>query len=814
MSIFQYLPTGLIIGLSASSVSLAQPLSTSSEGLSPAMQLRAGPETRIPLSRLDGEQGEVVIDGVIDEAAWEAAGNVPGLSMRVVEPETLAATPYNTDFKVFYNDQGLYIAVDMEQPEETLVRRISGRDARGIRRDRVSFTIDTSGNGRFGYWMSLALGDNQMDGTILPERQYSSEWDGAWYGATSETENGWSAEFYIPWGQLAMPDSEGEERAIGFYAQRNVGSLDETWGWPGIPGSDSLFLSDYPRLTMEGVDPRQQWSVFPYASTTVDEVDNDVDGKAGVDLFWRPSSNFQATATINPDFGSAESDDVVVNLTANETFFPEKRLFFQEGQEIFNTTPRSTGSGGKRLSIINTRRIGGRPRTPDLPPGESLSARQRVTPADLLGAAKFTGQSGSVRYGVLTAMEDDTDYDVGGTRVTADGRDFGAVRMLYEDSRNAAYRGLGYIGTTVRHPDRSADVHAVDYHYLSTSGRWNVDGQVIASDVEGVGTGYGTFADVVYQPQQGVRHTLQMTYLDDTIDVNDFGFLERNNSWEFWYRGQWIFTDLDVVRNVRLSPFLRYEENLDGDRTNNAIPVFNVDVTLNNLDQVSFGLFHFPKRYDDRNSFGNGTFAVAERTNFNVNYTTDPGRAVSFEVGAGQSGEFAGGTSHNLSAGVTWRPIDNLNFSSEVEYDDRDGWLLHQEDQNFTAFDSEQWRSNLSMEYYLTAKQQFSAALQWVGIKADEDRFYHLPADAPTRNRDLIQVDKPAGPTDSFALTQMNLQLRYRWQIAPLSDLFVVYSKSNNQRGMIRSFDDQFGDAWDDPLVSQLVVKLRYRFGT
>ena len=79
--------------------------------------------------------------------------------------------------------------------------------------------------------------------------------------------------------------------------------------------------------------------------------------KIGADLFWRPSTNFQATAALKPDFGSVESDDVVVNLGAFETFFPEKRLFFQEGIEVFTATPRA--EGGNPTTLLNTRRIGG-----------------------------------------------------------------------------------------------------------------------------------------------------------------------------------------------------------------------------------------------------------------------------------------------------------------------------------------------------------------------------------------------------------------------------------------------------------------------
>ena len=118
-------------------------------------------------------------------------------------------------------------------------------------------------------------------------------------------------------------------------------------------------------------------------------------------------------------------------------------------------------------------------------------------------------------------------------------------------------------------------------------------------------------------------------------------------------------------------------------------------------------------------------------------------------------------------------------------------------------------------EYFISAKQQLTAGLQWVGIRAREDRFFILPNDAPSKNRDLIEGSKPPGPTDSFSISQMNFQLRYRWEIAPLSDLFVVYTRNaNNRANGLVPFNDQFDGAWTDPLISQLVIKLRYRLGT
>jgi hypothetical protein len=801
-----------MISLIMSQTALAQ----TAPGINPnpgAPMPRIGREMRLTLQQLP-DNIDINLDGRLDDAVWAQVEPFGG--MGVVEPETLVPAPYDTRFRVFYTMRGIYIGAFMEQPPETLVRRITARDNRDVTRDRITFTLDTSGEGQMGYWVSLALGDNQLDGTILPERQYNSQWDGAWNGATAQTDEGWSAEFFIPWGQLAMPYQEGS-RQIGLYSERIVAHLDQSWAWPTIAKSDAIFMGNFPLLELQGVNPRQQWSLFPSIASTYDEIDSDWEHRTGVDVFWRPSSNFQLTATLNPDFGSAEADDVDVNLTASETFFPEKRLFFQEGQEIFNTSARSNNSTGKRFTILNTRRIGGRPPAMnDLPPGVSLSARERLQNADLLGAVKATGQYGRMRYGILAASEDDTRF-VGsdGNRYEQSGRDFTAFRMLYEDQGGgAAYRGLGYIGTMVAHDQSDAAVHAIDFKYLTQGGIWNFDGQVVTSDSDAKGQGYGAFTDIIYTPRVGFKHTLNLTYMDDTIDINDFGYQDRNNAWEAWYRFEYVKTGFTRIRDIRFNPFLRYEENLDGDRTNNALPVLSTTITLNNLDRLNLSFQHFPKRYDDLNSFGNGSFATRERTNYSFSYTTNTAAAVSYNVGAGRSTEFAGGYSESYDAGVTWRPMPNFSMSATVKYQDRDGWLLHQSGQDFTTFQTDQWDTSFKMEYYISAHQQLTMGLQWVGIKALEDRFFILPKDAPTRNRDLIEGAKPPGPTDSFSISNMNFQVRYRWEIAPLSDLFVVYSRAGNQRRNIFSFGDQFNNVWEEPLDSKLVIKLRYRLGT
>ena len=315
---------------------------------------------------------DIVVDGHLDEEAWNRVAGFE--NMIVVSPDTLVAPEFRTLVRIFYTKRGLFVSADMEQPTDTLIQRLSARD-QDLNRDGFGITLDTSGKGMFGFWFAVNLGDSKEDGKVLPERNFSREWDGAWHGATAVTDSGWSAEMFIPWSILAMPPGGGE-RNMSFYVNRQVAFRNERYGWPALPFTQARFMSAMQPMAMDDVNPKQQWELFPYATTSADGIYDETDRKVGLNFSWRPAPNLQVSGAANPDFGAVESDDVVVNLTAYETFFPEKRLFFLEGSEVFETTPRGTpfrgssrSGGGARVApstytmepttLLNTRRIGG-----------------------------------------------------------------------------------------------------------------------------------------------------------------------------------------------------------------------------------------------------------------------------------------------------------------------------------------------------------------------------------------------------------------------------------------------------------------------
>ena len=774
----------------------------------------------LPLTRVAAGDADIQVDGVLDEPVWK---NLPAQEdFLIVTPDTLETPPYATRLRFFYTGKGLYIGIEMDQPEETIVQRLTGRDVFVGDRDSVGIMLDTSGQARYGYWFELGLGDSMNDGTILPEQRFSREWDGPWRGATARTETGWSAELVISWSMLAMPHAELERR-LGAYVVRRVGYRQERWGWPPLPYTSPTFMSDMQPLIVEEVDPRQQYDMFPYVSASHDGIDGGTAYKAGVDLFWRPSTNFQFTGAINPDFGAIESDDVVINLTATETFFPEKRLFFVEGQQIFVASPRSqtdgrrVGRGGTPYTMVNTRRIGGRPLAPETGAGITVAERELIRPVDLLGAAKITGQLGRFRYGALAAMEDDVKFNAtsGSGRdlnLHEPGSDYGIARLLWEDNTGGATRGFGVLSTAALNPRRDALAHGVDWHYLTANGKWKVDGHAFTSDIDDEPQGYGGFMDVEYTFRRGMQQRIGFEFLDRHVDLNDLGFLQRNDVYRL--RSAFTRTDWNLgwARDNEFDIRGYAQRNLDG--LHNGSGVFLADrLTLNDLGVVTARLHFFPKHFDDLNSFGNGAYRVEERFETTLEYASDTSRAFSWGFGGGLSEEGLGGLSSLVFANVRLQPADRFNAQLSVRYQDRDGWLLHQADDMFATFAADQLQTTFSLDYFSSARQQFRVSLQWVGVKAREDEFLRIPS-APG---DLIPSARPPdlAPFD-FSISQLAFQVRYRWQIAPLSDLFVVYTRLADQARRLgdSGFTDLFNNAFDDPLGDVFVVKLRYRLGS
>jgi len=789
------------------------------------------PRHKITLANFAESQVDLTIDGRVDEPVWASVSHFD--NMLVAVPSTGKPGEHPTEVRLIATEKGLYASAIMYQPPATLVRRLANRD-QSIDSDGFGLTIDVSGEGLVGYWFILNLGDSLMDGKVLPERKYQIDWDGPWVGRSHIREDGWSAEMFLPWSMMNMPNVDGP-RTIGFASSRTVAHSAERYQWPGYPYSSSRFVSVLNQMEVEGVQPRQQIQVIPFASVTADQANDEEELRVGADFTWKPSPKLEVAGTIKPDFGAVEADNVVLNLTAFETFFPEKRLFFLEGSEVFDVMPRSSMSNLSRITnnedyssasrrvfsrdfvpspitLMNSRRIGGTANQVELDPGITPNRGQRDVPTDLGGAAKATGRVGDFRYGVMSAFEDEVEWlgsDALGQSfdIEAVGRDFATTRLVYEDNGKVR-RSVGYLGTMVRGPQYNATMHSIDAHYTNSSGNLIADAQLISGERANV-NGQGGLFDVMYAPSANTQHTFEFDYMDEDIDFNDMGFLARNNYARARYVLDYSQQELAPrVSNFRMSVVAEQQYNIDPGQLTDSGLYWRTSMVFPGRNTLRTSLGYLPERYEDRDSRGNGAYIVEDRTWVKLALATDGSRVLSYSFTAGGLQEHLGDWTFNGSFGVTFTPVDWLSAKFDVSFKRRRGWLVYQGGRNFGAYDGDEWQPQLDLNWFISATHQIRLALQWAGVRAQENGFYAVPGG----DGELVPVPTTR-PDHDFTVSLLTAQLRYRWAIAPLTDLFVVYNLGNSLPNQLEaSFDDLFSDSFDDPIIESVVVKLRYRF--
>lgn len=773
----------------------------------------------------------IELDGRVDEPIWQTVPYYDNLIGSV--PATGEPGEYPSHFRVLATEKGLYISAVLYQPPETINNRFTKRDSQG-ERDTIGITIDSTGVGAFAYWFILSASGTIQDGKVLPVRRYSSVWDGTWLRKTAKFAEGWSAEMFFPWSMMTLPETPGGYRELGFAFSRQLSHRNQRLFWPGHPYSSRQFVTALNTMQLHDVEPRRLIQVIPYASGIHDNARDDDEVRAGVDLTWKPSTRAELTLSANPDFGAVEADNVVINLTALETFFPEKRLFFLEGNEIFQTSPRTDSGKSMReawnedfstasrqlfvtdflpppIALINTRRIGGTATQAIVPPGVTLDRGERDLPTELLGAIKLKGQVGATQYGVLSAFEDDVEWQgqtAAGDALTVvnPGRDFAAARLSHEFA-GSSRSTLGYLGTYVSGPLYDATVHGIDWHMGNASRSFTTDVQLINSNVDGV-SGQGGFAEFNFSGSRTYQHRLQFEYFDEQLDVNDLGFLVRNDQTGLQYL--FNYAHRPKARNInkhRGSIAVRQMYNVSKGQIVDSGLFWRSITELSGRNTLRSVLAWMPERFEDLDSRGNGAYRADGRMWANVQWASNANRAISWTLSAGGWHEDLGDWTQQYTAGVTLRPTNNLSIDLDVKYRRRNGWIVYRGGRNFGAYDGIDWQPKLEVNWFISAEHRLRFLLQWAGVRAEERGFFAVPAN----DGELVPVS--ATSDQDFTVSLLTTQLRYRWEIAPLTDLFVVYNRGNRLPPRARdSFDDLFTDSFDNPLVDSLVVKLRYRF--
>jgi hypothetical protein len=722
---------------------------------------------------------EIVVDGRIDESEWENA--IRCEDWRRTVPFARDQPRYRNDVRILSTEHGLAAAFIVDQPpQERRIKPRTPRDAEAFVGDSVGLVVDFDANAQVGYEFAVALGGGVRDGLVTNQNKFDRDWDGTWQHAVRESADQWFVEMLVPWSSISMRQSGADTRTIGVYASRYLFERGERYACPGISSDSEVFLSDFRRFTVSQYESAATFDFVPYATARADLVNDHTQFKAGADITWKPSQNLRLAATINPDFGQVESDELVVDFSAIETVFTDKRPFFTENQGIFDLRTPANGQ------LIYTRRIGAAP--DDFSEGSS----------DIDVAFKLTGTANSLIYGAFMAQERDYRDDFG--------RLFSAARVAlpFEHAR------VGYLGTWTDHPllDRDASVNAIDYE-LTPNDWWRVSGQVIRSDITQAGAssdGYQAWLQTDFNRSAPLTHTLKLLYIDDQFDLNDLGYMERNSlrqvEWETNRRIVGAANPRINGESQRLYAY--YRENELGQRLQSRLQLSRTVQYASNW--LVYGeLRYLTSGIDDLISRGNGPVEFDDRVHGYIDAVSP--RFGDWQITMGAYGYQQGVRDYTgrLQLTTAWYPTEKLTMLLDLLPYYFDDWLLWEGDNLFGSYRGKRLDFALRADWIPAPRHELRVKWQWIGIDAEARAAYRTDADGR-----LLAAPEQLAP---FTVNNLGLQVRYRYEIGPLSELFLVYARGgfNLLNDDDRSVGDLFGDMTDVRDADQFLIKVRYR---
>ena len=731
---------------------------------------------------------EIIIDGIVDEIDWNDAQVFD--EFVTVEPLSGDSAKYKTEVRLLTNAQGIYVAFSNYQPSN--VKRVNRRFARDkeIKGDRNIVSIDFDGNQLTGYDFTVGSANSMQDG-ILANGKYRRDWDGVWYSATFSDENYWYSEIFIPWSVAPMTRSESGKKQMSFWFSRVVYDESLRFAFPDAFYSRNTFIQDWHRVEVNQ-EESTSFEVYPYFSYTHNlyksEGSTDSNNKkTGLDFIWRPNNSMQLTGTLSPDFGQVESDDLVVNFSAFETFMSEKRPFFTENQGLFNSEMPNEDV------ILYTRRIG------------SGYGNAQGLPVDIDFATKFTRYSDNFDLGVFYVREDDV--------ANFDGSEYLSSRI----QRKSGDLALGHRMTYVNHPNiqKQAIVNVVD-------SEWQISDETqllvhlmhsdIKQNIEIENESTSDFAGWIswrFEPSDEYSYIVYYSRYGDEFDLNDLGYMKRRdyNEWYANFQRNW---NQDLYFKNLLSAFIKTEFGGSKNNAGKRLELWwNADAELafKNTAKVNFNVGTQAPGWDNLLTRNNGEFIKPGQKWGSISYTGPQGGNSIFFLSAGYETDGLKDINTSLTAGLSFYISDNLILGSNATIKNYQEWLIwDSEIERLTNYEADLATLNLSLDWNPSDNHELRVKFQWASVDAILSEVYQINSNGLLEETSLL--------TSNFSFADTALQIRYRYRMGPLSDAYLVYSRGGyyGSESGNEGAKNLLEYGWENIQVESLIFKVRLAF--
>jgi len=650
------------------------------------------------------------VDGHLDDEAWALAPVFGDFVQR--QPNEGQPATERTDVRVVFTDDAIYIGVRAyDSHPEQIAANLTRRDA-GSPSDWIGVAIDSYHDRRTAFFFQVNPAGVKRDVYLFNDTDDDDGWDAVWDVATSRDAGGWSAEFRIPFSQLRF--SRGTS-SFGFNVTRTVNRLNEESHWRLVPQNANAVVSLFGELGgLEGIRPPRRLEILPYtvarASNDIAEAGNPFapntsqSATAGADIKMGVGSNLTLDATINPDFGQVEADPSVVNLSAFETFYPERRPFFTEGANIFRF-PILLGDGdGANEQLFYSRRVGRQPQGSADPRG---GYAETVDQTSILAAAKLSGKTSSGwTIGLLGALTRETQADVLDSAGMAhsdvvepqSGYVVGRLAHDWREGRTVA----GLFGTWL-HRDLTTDLQwlrrsawslGADVNHRFAADHYRLRGWVVASSVSGSPEAIartqqssaryyqrpdndyvlydttrtslsGLAAQAVIGKENGtVRWQTGFDTRTPGFEVNDAGYQRQaDRTIQFAWMGLRFNKPGKVFRRVNVNFNQSSSFDWGGNRQNLSGNV-NTNVTLLNYWSINGGLWRGVGGWQNGALRGGPALRTPGGMNGWGGFATDDRKRLTAGFnGWFYAGDDASGKSGGVDPSVSWRPSGRMEFS-------------------------------------------------------------------------------------------------------------------------------------------------------
>jgi hypothetical protein len=651
-----------------------------------------------------------VIDGRLDDDAWQKQGEWSGGYTQQMPVEGAAPTE-QTELKILYDDKYLYYAIRAYDDPEKIHYYPGRRDDFGeYAVDVVGICFDSYNDKRTGFEFDLTASGGKID-LILGngETEWDTTWDAVWDGKVAHDEKGWTAEARIPLNQLRY--GKQKEQVWGMHAWRWLTRNKEESQWQLIPRQNTGRMYQLGELHgIRELPPSRHVELLPHvlgetgSGPSFPGEGAETTGSAGLDAKVGLTTNFTLDATVNPDFGQVEADPSVLNLTAYETFYEEKRPFFLEGRKILDFKIEDQDQ------LFYSRRVG---QPPSLQvtsgPDETVRAPEATT---ILGALKVSGKTNDgLSVAVLQSFTQKEHAEVTGPSATSNPvvepfGSYGAARVQKDWSKGNTILGgmvtsahrwisdpaLAFLPTQswsggfdfVRYfddrfwvleargiashveGDRQAilalQTNPVHYYQRPDATHLQLDENAVSLSGHGGSVRFGTSGKGRF------RATAHYHWYSPGLELNDVGYLRQadvkaNQVFVGWVESR----PKGIFREYSFQGSRQDQWDWSGLHTKSAT-VAHANATFQNRWGVS-GEVAYNQLVDTRALFGGPALRSSDFWTSFLRVSSDNSRRVSVVVKGRHDWAVEGGTVRNgLSGSISLRPSGRLTFSATGEY--------------------------------------------------------------------------------------------------------------------------------------------------